>query len=452
MQAIALIVALSLAVLSYTLNATMISPLLPDIAGQFRVGSADISLVSSLFFLSGSVAGIVLTRWSDFIGRRRMLLGALATTSLGTLICIIAPTLPLLLGGRVLQGAASAAFQLSYIVLVEMLTRAQFSVALGVITAVNGGFGGIDGYLGGLLARIYGYRSVFVCILVVGMIAIVCVQKTLTQQAAPRVGEKMDWRGAASLSAGLVCLMSTLSAGSAVGWLAPLPVSLLLAAILCFWLFWRVESGQRFPLINVAHFRSRQIWPILATTILTLASVFATVNFTIVLLSQNKDIGFGLSPARSALMFLTPPALIGVVSAPLSGWIANRWGWVRTMRVGISCCILTLGIIALFPVQQGTVFLCVAALGIFYYGLALTTVNGLGVFLSPAEAPAALPGLNGAAFGIGASLGIAIVAPFVAQGDLAGYNLALWTSVAIAIAALAASCFVVHPALETAKA
>ncbi len=106
----------------------------------------------------------------------------------------------------------------------------------------------------------------------------------------------------------------------------------------------------------------------------------------------------------------------------------------------------------MFPQQQGTVFLGVAALGIFYYGFALTTVNGLGVFLSPAEAPAALPGLNGAAFGIGASLGIGMVAPFVAQGDLAGYSLALWISVAIAVTALATSCFVVQPALETAKA
>jgi predicted MFS family arabinose efflux permease len=451
MRTIGLIIALSLAVLSYTLNATMISPLLPEIAGQLRVDSADISLVSSLFFLSGSVAGIVLNRWSDFVGRRRMLVGALATTSLGTLICIVAPNLPLLLCGRVLQGAASAAFQLSYIVLVEMLTRAEFSIALGVITAVNGGFGGIDGYLGGLLARRYGYRSVFICILVVGMIAIFCVQKTLTRQAARATG-KMDWRGAAFLSAGLICLMSTLSTGSAAGWLAPSTLLLLVAAILCFWLFWRVESAQEFPLIKVAHFRSRRIWPILATTILTLASVFAVINFTIVLLSQNREIGFGLSPARSALMFLTPPALIGVVAAPLSGWIANRWGWVGTMRTGLGCCVLTLGVIALFPQQQGTVFLGVAALGIFYYGFALTTVNGLGVFLSPAEAPAALPGLNGAAFGIGASLGIGMVAPFVAQGDLAGYSLALWISVAIAVTALATSCFVVQPALETAKA
>lgn len=451
MQTIGLVIALSLAVLSYTLNATMISPLLPEIAAQLYVDNADISLVSSLFFLSGSVAGIVLTRWSDFVGRRRMLLGALAATSVGTLICIVAPNLPLLLCGRVLQGAASAAFQLSYIVLVEMLTRAEFSIALGVITAVNGGFGGIDGYLGGLLARRYGYRSVFVCILAVGMIAIISVQRTLTRQPA-RTTEKMDWRGAASLSAGLVFLMSTLSTGSASGWLAPVPLLLLVAAILCFWLFWRIESSEQFPLINVAHFRSRQIWPILATTILTLASVFAVVNFTIVLLSQNSRIGFGLSPARSALTFLTPPALIGVVAAPLSGWIANRWGWVGTMRTGLGGCVVTLGIIALFPLQQGTVFLGVAVLGVFYYGFALTTVNGLGVFLSPAEAPAALPGLNGAAFGIGASLGIAIVAPFVAQGDLAGYTLALWISAAISVAALAASCFVVQPELESAKA
>lgn len=71
-----------------------------------------------------------------------------------------------------------------------------------------------------------------------------------------------------------------------------------------------------------------------------------------------------------------------------------------------------------------------------FHGVVLTIVNGLGVLQSPREAPAALPGLNGAAFGIGAGLGIGIVAPFVATG---GYRTALWISVGITVLALVAS-------------
>ena len=433
--------------LSYTLNATMITPLLPEIGRRLAGGEGDISLVSSLFFLSGSVAGIVLSRWSDFIGRRRILLGALAATAVGTLICILAPSLPVLLLGRVVQGTSSAAFQLAYIVLAETLSATQFGVALGVITAVNGGFGGIDGYLAGIVARQFGYRTVFACILLVGLSAMVLVRQVMRPAPPPRPDEAMDWPGAATLSAGLVALMSGVSQGASAGWLAPVTLVLFGVAAAFFWLFGAVERRRRWPLIEVRHFRSRRIWPILATTILTLGGVFAVINFTVVLLSQNTGIGFGLAPEASALLFLTPPALIGVAAAPVSGWVAGRWGWVRTMRVGQVCCIATLAVIALFPFEKWVVAAAIATLGVFYNGLALTPLNGLGVFLSPEEAPAALPGLNGAAFGIGASLGIAIIAPFATAGTPAGIRTALWISAGITVLALSAGRFV--PTLPT---
>ena len=81
-------------------------------------------------------------------------------------------------------------------------------------------------------------------------------------------------------------------------------------------------------------------------------------------------------------------------------------------------------------------------LGVFYNGLALTTINGLGVILSPADAPGSLPGLNGACFQIGAGLGIALVAPVVAAGTHAGYQEAMWISVAFVVMALFASLWV----------
>ena len=68
----------------------------------------------------------------------------------------------------------------------------------------------------------------------------------------------------------------------------------------------------------------------------------------------------------------------------------------------------------------------------------LTTVNGLGVILAPPEAPGSLPGLNGAAFGVGASLGIGLVAPLVGTWD--GYRGALALSAGIAGIALLCAC------------
>lgn len=438
-RAVALVIALILGVLSYQLNASMLSPALPEMAKSLGTSTSAISQVTSLFFLAGAIGGVALSRWSDYIGRRQSLIVVLLILAIGTVICILAPNLPVLLIGRVLQGASSAAFQLSYVILAEALSAKVFGTALGLITAVNGGVGGFDGYVGGLLSDNFGYRSIFIVILTFGVVALIAVFIVVPKTPHTASTGRMDWWGAAVLAIGLICLTYFVSTGSDAGWTAPLTLLYLAGTLAAAVAFWFVERRSRSPLIAIQHLRSRQVWPLLATTLLTLSGIFAVINFTVVLLSQNTKAGFGLDAALSALLFLTPAALIGVFSAPLSGWLAGRVGWIRILRIGLALSVIMLIVIAIVPTSFGIVLTAVAVLGVTYNGLALTTTNGLGVLLSPKDAPAALPGLNGAAFGIGASLGIGIVAPFAGAGTIGGFTTALWISVVISVLALATS-------------
>lgn len=437
-RSVLLVATLILTVVAFQLNSSMISPALPDISKQLGAPMDAVSQVSSLFFLAGAVGGIVLARWSDFIGRKRALLIVLALIALGTVLCLVAPNLPVLLVGRVLQGASSAAFQISYVILAETLPAAVFPTVLGVLTAINGGVGGVDGWIGGLLADAYGFRSLFVVILVVAVVAIVAVLFAVPRDSEPSSSGRMDWWGAAALSIGLICVTYFVSTGSGQGWFSPPALLLLAGTAVSFGAFVMIEKRRRTPLVAVQHLRSRQVWPVLVVTVLTLSSVFAVINFTIVILSQNQAVGYGLNASTSALLYLTPPALIGLAAAPLSGWLAGRVGWIPMLRIGLALSIAALIVIALFPFSPWTVFAMFALLGVTYNGVVLTTTNGLGVLQSPNEAPAVLPSMNGTAFGFGASLGIAVVAPFVVSG---GFGVALWISVGISVLALVASLF-----------
>ncbi|RAX15980.1 MFS transporter [Pseudarthrobacter sp. AG30] len=447
-RAALLISTLLLGVLSFQLNASMVTPALPQIAASFG-GSADSAApVQSMFFLAGAIAGPVIGRWSDFIGRRAALLLVLGIMGVGTILCIAAPTLPLLVTGRFLQGVSSAVFALAYIVLSENLQAKVFGTSVGIIAAINGGIGGVDGYAGGLMAETFGFRSIFVVVLVLTAIAALCIFRLVPAGRPAGVRGAMDWWGAGSLSLFLVFLTYFVSDGSAAGWTSPTALALLAGTVLSFAGFWVIEKRRSHPLIAVHHLRSRQVWPVIATTVLTLAGIFAVINFTVVLLSQDPD-GFGLSASISALLFLTPAALIGVFAAPLAGWLADRRGWIRILRLGTSFSLVCAAVAAVFSTSPVAVFVAVACLGIFYNGFFLTAINGLSVLLSPKEAPAALPGINGASFGIGASLGVVLVAPFAAQATAAGYATALWISVGITAAASIISLFVAAPKGET---
>ena len=112
------------------------------------------------------------------------------------------------------------------------------------------------------------------------------------------------------------------------------------------------------------------------------------------------------------------------------------------MWSGLSLSISALLVSTLLLDHRWVVFAAFSLLGVFYNGLTLTTINGLGVILTPKDAPGSLPGLNGACFGIGAGLGIAIVAPVAAAGRFADFRAAMWISVAITVVALFASIWV----------
>ncbi|MET3719231.1 MULTISPECIES: MFS transporter [unclassified Arthrobacter] len=449
-RAALLISALMLGVLSFQLNASMVTPALPQIAASFGLSADSAAPVQSMFFLAGGIAGPVIGRWSDFLGRRTALLLVLSIMGAGTILCIAAPTLPLLIAGRFLQGFSSAVFVLAYIVLSENLPAKVFGTSVGIIAAINGGVGGVDGYVGGLMAETLGFRSIFVVVLVLTAVAAACIIRVVPKGRPAGIHGAMDWWGAASLSLFLVFITYFVSGGSAAGWTAPGTLALLAGTIASFTAFWMIEKRRRNPLIAVHHLRSRQVWPVIATTVLMLAGIFAVINFTVVLLSQDTGAGFGLSASVSALLFLTPAALIGVFAAPLAGWLADRRGWIKILRAGTGLSLACAIAAAMFPDNQVAVLVAIAALGIFYNGLFFTAINGLSVLLSPEEAPAALPGVNGAAFGIGASLGVVLVAPFAAQATAAGYATALWISVGITAAGFIVSLFVAAPKGETA--
>ena len=178
--------------LSFQLNASMVTPALPQIATDFGRGAESTASVQSMFFLAGAISGPVIGRWSDFIGRRAALLLVLGIMGAGTILCITAPTLELLVTGRFLQGVSSAVFALAYIVLSENLQAKVFGTSVGIIAAINGGIGGVDGWVGGLMAETLGFRSIFVVVLVLTVIAAFCIIRLVPAGRTAGVRGTMD--------------------------------------------------------------------------------------------------------------------------------------------------------------------------------------------------------------------------------------------------------------------
>src|ERR1700722_8228872 len=222
--------ALLFGVIAFQLNASMVAPAVPEIARKLNSTPSLVGISQTLFFLVGGIAGIVLTRFSDRAGRRKILIYSLATMSLGTIVAMLAPNVATLYIGRLLQGASGSVFQITYLILRDILNPKEFGPALGLVTAISCGVGGADQFLGGMLSDHWGFRSIFFVILVVGIVAIALAMRYVPESTADSPG-RMDWPGATALSAALIFVNLGVARGGSHGWASLASASLLAVAL-----------------------------------------------------------------------------------------------------------------------------------------------------------------------------------------------------------------------------
>jgi predicted MFS family arabinose efflux permease len=432
-----MVLALMVAVASCMLNASMLSPAIRNINAEF--GPHGYASMSTYFHLSSAISTVVLIRWSDYIGRKRVLIAVLVVQCLGTVLCIAGTSLLPVIVGRILQGGSNITFGLAYLIMRERLSGSAFGVCCGLLSAVNAGVAGLDALLGGFMVDHFGFRSIFMLTLVVGVAALALSWKAVpASETGGATSGRMDWMGAALIALGVAGINLSLTNGAHAGWFSPLVLGLITAAVVALAAFVVVEQRVAHPLARIDQLRSRYAWPVLAVTILTFASLMIALGYIIPSIAENDHIGFGTSGQVTALLFITPVAAAKMIAAPFVGRLGARIGFVTVLRAGLVGAIAVTALLAIFAFNRTMVILLMPVFGTAM-AACITPLAVLGVLQAPADEPGSLTGIANAGFGIGGSLGFAWAGTIVAQGTKAGFESALWICVAIGVAALAAS-------------
>lgn len=449
----ALTAALLAACVAFQLNASMLSPALVTMARQLNTDESTIGLSQTLFFTLAALFSLFLPRLSDIYGRRRVLMGMMATMLVGSVVAALAVNVGMLFAGRIIQGVTGPVVPICLLMLRhEISDPRRYGAAMGLITAVNGGIAGVDALLGGWLATHFGFRSLFWVIAGVTVVALAMLAKWGVE-SRPSRGTRMDWFGVIPL---VVSVASILTAFNEAGKLAeaswPVVIGGVVVAFAAFGVFLAVESRIREPLIQPRLLARRATWALLLTTLLTMTGVFAAVNGLVMSLAQNPEAGFGLEADFASLIFLTPYALVGWIVGPFSGRLAPVLGYRRMLQIGLVGTIVASGLMGLVGVRSLPVLIAVTVLiGITYAGMGNIMLNGLGIVLSPASNPGFLPGLNAGAFNLGSGLSFALlpglqVALTASTGSaLTGYSGGILLGTVLTILAFGVSFLIPRP-------
>lgn len=424
----------------------MLSPVLPTMARELGTDEAAVGLTQTAFFTCGAMCGLFLPRLSDIIGRRKVLLVMLAVMSLGGVLAALAPNIQVLLAARALQGLAGPTIPLTLIILrSQVKDEVRLGTLMGLIAAINGGVAGLDVLLSGWMAENFGFRSVFWLIAIIGCVAVAAVA-LWAPESKPSDDVRMDWGGAALLVVSVLSLTLAVNEAGRAGaanWLAVVAQAVLGLAV--FAAFWTYEKRHSQPLVAPKHLARRQTWGLLLTTVLTMTGVFAAVNGVAVSLAQNPTAGFGLNADFAALILLTPYALVGWLVGPFAGRYAPRVGYARLIRTANIATALLLLVLAFAGVRSLWVLVAaVILIGVTYAGVGNIVLNNLGVVNSPKDNEGFLPGMNSAAFNLGAGISFAILPLIMVSGSpqgsdsTAGYTTAFIAgAVILAVSALA---------------
>ncbi len=116
-NAAGLMIALLTACVAFQLNASMLSPALVTMGEELNADQASIGLSQTWFFTTAALFSLFLPRFSDVVGRKRVLVGMMLATAVGSMIAALAPNIGWLFVGRIIQGVSGPTVPLCLLML-----------------------------------------------------------------------------------------------------------------------------------------------------------------------------------------------------------------------------------------------------------------------------------------------------------------------------------------------
>ncbi|MGW0174346.1 MFS transporter [Rhodococcus sp. NPDC003322] len=409
------VAALCFSVMTLSILQAAVVPVIPTMARQLGIGPTAVGWVLTANLLAAAVTTPVLGRLADQRGGRPVLIGVLTVVVVGSVLCVVAPSLPLLIVGRVLQGTAFALFPIGVAVLRAVLDERRLTHAIGImsgIMAAGAGFGMVAAGL--LVAGDGGYRPVFGMLLALSLIALVISWVSIPRIGAPQRRGGLDVAGAALLAVGLSALLLAIAEGGRWG-IGP---ALVLAAgglsVLLWW--FRHEKRCTEPLVSPRVLVGRAVAPAHVAALLVGAAMYVQFLGIAQFVQVGPDVagyGFGASVLEASLVFLLPGSVAGALTAAVSGRLVHRF---RADRVLVAMCAVGVAgfAVLIFAHERAwQMVVAVVVVNVFVSG-AYAALPALLVDAVPASETAVVNGVNAIARIFGSSLASALVAALLA--------------------------------------
>jgi EmrB/QacA subfamily drug resistance transporter len=319
---------------------SIVNVALPSIRASLGASSGELQLMIAFYAVAYAVFLITGGRLGDLVGRKAMFIGGMAGFMAASAACGFAPSIVVLIAGRLVQGLAAAMMSPQVLATIRVIFPAQErSRALGFYGATIGLALVVGQLIGGVLIGLhpfgYTWQAIFLVNLPVGALDLVLAAWLLPRSTPEAV--RLDIGGVVVLSTGLLLLVYPLVAGREAGWPAWTLICLALSAPVLA-LFVLIEYLQSVrggsPLLDIRLFRDRAFSVGLALSLMVYSSSAFFFSFAVYLQSglgwDVLQAGLGIMPTGFGFFFgsLAVPVLVARLGhrAPALGYVGGIIG------------------------------------------------------------------------------------------------------------------------------
>ena len=399
------------------LDTSVANVALPHIAGGLSAGQDESTWVLTSYLVSNAIV-LPVSGWiSSMIGRKRFYMTCVALFTLSSLLCGLAPTLPLLIIFRVLQGAGGGGLQPSeQAILADTFAPAQRGMAFAIYGMAVVAAPALGPTIGGWITDNYSWRWIFFINVPIGVLSLILTSRLISDPPYLRqkrsAGIKIDYIGFGLLALGLGFLQVVLDKGQREDWFeTPYITVFSIVCLLCLVgvVFW--ELRQKYPIIEIQLFKDRTF----RMACFMLFIVGFALYGTTVLLPQFAQTLMGYTAELAGLM-LTPGGFCIMVLMPIVGILVSRYDARWLIALGLVILSLSLFYMTHFNLEMDFKTMMIARM-FQASGLAFlfVPINTAAYAYLPREKNNAASGLINLARNIGGSVGISFVTTILAR-------------------------------------
>ncbi|MCX6762956.1 MAG: DHA2 family efflux MFS transporter permease subunit [Candidatus Moranbacteria bacterium] len=303
------------------LDQTIVNLALPKIIGEFNITVSSAGWIATAYILANAIFVPIWGKLGDTVGRKKIYILGFSIFIFGSVLAGLAWNFSSMIFFRVIQAIAVSADYPTAMAIIAVTFREgkERAQALGIWSASFAAASVFGPLIGGPLIDNFGWRSVFLVNLPVGVIGLFMALAFIKESVSEKKMAKFDWWGAITLGMALSALVLVLDKGLEWGWLSSNSLFSYAAVLIFGYIFIRIEKNHSEPIVDLKFFKVGAFVNTLANNFIVFMGMIGGV-FLIPIFAQ---IFLGYDATQTGFLFM-PMAFMIVLAAPLGGSLTGK--------------------------------------------------------------------------------------------------------------------------------